>query len=270
MGIPEAARAASQRWADELAAWAIPDDILKGAPESPWGFPIEVFSRAATRALADTDLTPSRLRAAERLRDGDSVLDVGAGGGAASLPLAPPAGLLVAVDESSSMLAHFADSATRIGVAHVEVVGRWPEIAPQVDVANVVVCHHVVYNVGDLAGLLVALDGHARRRVVVELTARHPQSDLNGLWRAIHGIDRPRTPVATEAADVAVALGYDVHVERFERPSMWDEAPRSERIAFARRRLCVGPEHDDAIGAFCDATVGDSRELVTMWWDPQP
>jgi hypothetical protein len=45
----------------------------------------------------------------------------------------------------------------------------------------VAVCHHVVYNVGNLAKFLTALDGHAERRVVLELTDRHPQSDLSPL-----------------------------------------------------------------------------------------
>ena len=31
--------AAARRWADQLAAWAIPDEILATAPESPWSLP---------------------------------------------------------------------------------------------------------------------------------------------------------------------------------------------------------------------------------------
>ena len=127
-------------------------------------------------------------------------------------------------------------------------------------------CHHVLYNVGDLAPFLAALTGHAKRRVVVELTDHHPQSDLGPLWHIIHGIDRPTGPTSSDAAEVAVTLGYDVHVERFERPSLWHDAPREERIAFARRRLCVGPERDAEIGAYLDQTVALDRKLVTLWW----
>jgi hypothetical protein len=83
----------------------------------------------------------------------------------------------------------------------------------------------------------------------------------------IHGIDRPTGPTASDAAEVAVTLDYDVHVERFERPSLWHDAPREDRIAFARRRLCVGPEHDAEIGAYLDQIAGLARKLVTLWWD---
>jgi len=262
-----AAREASARWSRQLAEWAIPETILAAAPESPWGFPPKLFARSAELALADPEPTPSRRRATEAVPLNGSVLDVGAGGGAASLPLAPPARVIVAVDESQALLDVFAQGAERCGVRHTEIVGRWPDVASETPEADVVVCHHVLYNVGDLAPFLAALNDHAERRVVVELTDHHPQSDLSPLWKTIHGIDRPDRPTATDAAEVAVALGYDVHIERFERPSLWHDAPREERIAFARRRLCVGPEHEAEIGAYLDQTADLGRKLVTLWWD---
>ena len=195
------------------------------------------------------------------------MLDVGAGGGAASLLLAPPAARVVAVDASRDMLDVFADKAERLGVRHTEIVGRWPDVAPATPDADVVVCHHVLYNVGDLAPFLDELNNHAEHRVVIELTDRHPQSDLNPLWASIHGIDRPTGPTANDAADVASALGYDVHAERFQRRSFWHEWPREERVAFARRRLCVGPVHDAEIGSHLDQVEQVPREVVTLWWD---
>ena len=93
---------------------------------------------------------------------------MGAGGGAASLPLAPPAALLVAVDESQAMLNSFAEAATRRRARHELIAGRWPDVAATAPVADVVVCHHVAYNVPDLAPFLRALTDHARYRVVLE------------------------------------------------------------------------------------------------------
>lgn len=267
MALSAAAREASSHWSRQLAAWAIPEAIMAAAPESPWGFPPRQFALSTQRALIDQEFTPSRRRATEAVPVGGSVLDVGAGGGAASLPLAPPAGEIVAVDESQAMLDVFVEGAERRGVRHSEILGRWPDISPESSQAEVVVCHHVVYNVGDLAPFLVALNDHAKLRVVVELTDRHPQSDLSPLWRTIHGIDRPTGPRAANAAEVAIALGYDVHVERFDKPSLWHEWPRDERIAFARRRLCASPDHDAKISEYLDRTAGQNRGLVTLWWD---
>ena len=261
---------ASRRWAQALAEWAIPPEILAAAPEPPFGFPPALFERSAAAALDDPDPTPSRARAAEALPPAGSVLDVGAGGGAASLPLAPPAGRIAAVDESAAMLDSFAAGAERRRVAHAEIRGRWPDASWATPAADVVVCHHVVYNVPDLAPFLAALDRHARGRVVVELTARHPQSDLEALWKSIHGIERPRAPTSVDAVAVAAALGYGPHVERFSRPSLWVGAPRDEQVAFARRRLCVGPGRDVEIRRHLEAHAGPARELVTLWWDARP
>lgn len=265
--MSQAALDASARWAHQLEEWAIPKVILAAAPESPWGFSPSMFAMWAERALVDSEVTPSRQRAIEGFPLGGSVLDVGAGGGVASLPLAPPAGVLVAVDESQAMLDVFAQGAERRRVRHTEILGRWPDVAPDTPEADVVVCHHVLYNVSDLAPFLVALNDHAKVRVVVEITDRHPLSDLNPLWKAIHGIDRPTGPTAVGAVGVAVALGYGVSVEKFDAPSRWHEAPRAEHVAFTRRRLCVGPEYDDEIGAYVDQMADIGRTLVSFWWD---
>jgi SAM-dependent methyltransferase len=265
--IPVLARDASDCWSRQLDSWAISESVLVAAPESPWGFPPHLFALSTDRALADSESNPSRLRAAEAITPGGSVLDVGAGGGAASLLLAPPTALVIAVDESRAMLDVFADKAERHGVRHTEIVGRWPDVAPTTPDADVVVCHHVLYNVGDLAPFLEELNNHAENRVVIEVTNRHPQSDLNPLWASIHGVDRPTGPTANDAADVASALGYDVQAERFQRRSFWHEWPRGERVAFARRRLCVGPEHDAEIGSHLDQVQQVPREVVTLWWD---
>jgi SAM-dependent methyltransferase len=226
-----------------------------------------MFAFSAQLALSGPETGPARRRATEALPPGGTVLDVGAGGGAASLPLAPPAGMLVAVDESRDMLDVFAGAAAKLGVGHAEIAGRWPDVAGRTPDAAVVVCRHVVYNVPDLAPFLVALDAHAQVRVVVELTELHPQSDLNPLWEAVHGIERPGVPTAQGAADVAVALGYEVHLERCDEPSLWHQWPRDERVGFARRRLCLGPERDAEIGALLDRATDVPRRVVTLWWD---
>jgi SAM-dependent methyltransferase len=259
---------AARRWTDDLAAWAIPAEILDRAPESPWGCPTTVFARSAEDALlsgAGFD-SPSVRRAREALPEGGSVLDVGVGGGA-SLPLVPPAGLIVGVDQSPRMLAAFAALADRLGVAHAEVEGSWPDAAALVEVADVVVCHHVAYNAPDLAAFAEALTAKARHRVVVELTATHPQSSLNPLWERFHGLRRPSRPTADDAATVLEELGLDVALERWTAPSRWMGSEPSEIIAFARRRLCLPPERDPEVADALGPDLGRGpRPMVTMWW----
>ena len=252
-------------WTSALSEWAIPQEILDRAPESPYSFPPWLFEHAARRA--ETATTPSRERALEALPARGSVLDVGVGGGAASLPLVPPAAYVVGVDQSSAMLETFARAADQKGVAHKEVLGTWPDVAGDVDGVDVVVCHHVFYNAPDLVAFASALTARARRRVVVELTAHHPLSRFNDLWRRFHGIERPDRPTVDDAVAVLHEMGLSVSFERWQRPALWEGVERSKMVAFARTRLCLGPDRDPEIDASLDdERFAAPRDLATLWW----
>lgn len=262
------AASAAQRWAEALAAWAIPEDILTAAPEWPHGFDVGLFARIADEAMEED--TPSHRVAREALPRGGSVLDVACGAGAGSLPLAPPAGLLVGLDESAGMLEAFADRADARGVRHREVAGRWPDVADQAPAADVVVAHNVFYNVADLVPFVRRLADHARVRVVAELTERHPLSWLNPYWQHLHGLDRPERPTAEDAAAVVREAGFGVAVERWDRP-MHAHRTGEELVAFVRKRLCVGPERDRQIRELVERYPPPAtRAVATLWWSPAP
>src|SRR4051812_17889888 len=123
------ATTASEQWRAELAGGAIHPAILPAPPAKP-----HAFDPTPVPAAHQADPTPGPLlrRAHEALLEGGTVLDVGAGAGAASLPLAPPASLVVAVDTSATMLDELERSAAERGVAVTRVEGSWPESAPDV------------------------------------------------------------------------------------------------------------------------------------------
>lgn len=252
---------AASRWRAELRAWAIPAEILAAAPESPYGFPVGMFT--AEPEPADT---PSHRRAREVLPVGGTVLDVGCGGGSAAMALVPPAGLVIGVDEAPHMVEAFAEAASARGVAHREVLGSWPEVAADAGKADVVVAHHVTYNVPDLVPFARALAAAASGRVVVEMTDVHPWVPTNDLWRRFHDLSRPAGPSAQLCAEVLTDAGLDVHTESWQRPAR--RTDRAQTVAFIRRRLClpVGAEPD------VDAALSPDyqfalRGVTTLWWD---
>ncbi len=258
---------AARRWARTLEAWAIPEHILAAAPKSPWGFPTELFKHRGDERSADT---PSHQRALEALPADGSVLDVGVGAGAGSLVLHPRAGRVTGVDESENMLVEFARAADEFGIDHDGVRGRWPDVAPRVGPADVVVCHHVLYNVPDIEPFVLELTRHARNRVVVELTAIHPLVNLNELWRHFHDLDRPLGPGITDAMAVLQEMGIAAALESWQRPPRRYE-DRGALVAFVRRRLCLPQDRDPEVDALLgDAPVLSPREVATIWWGPGP
>ena len=270
---------AAERWRKDLLAWAIPDEIVAAAPESPWGFPTKLFADRAASAVS-RGLSPSNLRALEALPQHGCVLDVGVGGGAGSLPLAHKAARITGVDSSQGMLSSFKEAAERAGVTAAVVAGTWPEVAAQVQPADVVVCHHVFYNVADLVPFVDALTEKAGERVVVELTPEHPLAWMNDLWMRFHHLERPQGPAYTDAIEVVAELGYPVeHEVHSGPPVMSGFTNRADAIALVRKRVCLRPEQDEelaeALGERLAVRDGlwsaspPQHRIATLWWPPK-
>lgn len=268
---------ALEHWRRDLESWAIPDEIIAAAPESPWGFPPGLFAERAASAM-HRGLSPANQRALEALPEGGTVLDVGVGGGAGSLPLAERAGRLIGVDSSQSMLDSFADAAAGQGVASSTVLGSWPEAAPGVEPADIVICHHVFYNVPALAPFVKALSDKAVHRVVVELTPQHPLAWMGDLWLRFHGLPRPKGPDYQDAVNAVAEMGYDVqHLLESGPPVMSGFASRADAIALVRKRVCLRPDQDDELAEALGDRLSErnglwtasppQHEIATLWWD---
>jgi SAM-dependent methyltransferase len=254
-----------EQWRSDLASWAIPDEILSQAPESPWIHPVSMFT--VDDEIADS---PSHRVAREAVPANGSVLDVGSGGGRASMALVPPATTLVAVDHQQGMLDAFADAAVNRGVESELFLGDWPDVAAAVPVCDVVVCHHVAYNVSDIGPFLLALDAHARVRVVLEVPAHHPISNMNPLWKQFWDLDRPTRPTAQDLAEIARSMGFDAHLDLWQDDTWGARVtlPDDERVRFARIRLCLSQERDAEVAAALIAQADAApRAVATIWWD---
>ena len=243
--------------------------IVEQAPESPWFHDPAAF--AADETIARDSVSARRaIEALEPLAGTGTVLDVGCGGGRSSLALVPPASRIVGVDESAAMLEVFTRGAEAMGAAARGVQGRWPDAADSVENADVVVCHHVLYNVAGIEPFVRALDSHARRRVVVELTTLHPQSVFGPAWWHFWAIHRPTSPTAEQALDVIRSFGFEASIEIGPRPPMARAAADLTRqIPSLRRRLCLHADRDPELERWLRENPIDfgNRQVATIWWD---
>lgn len=252
-----------------LEAWALPDRITASAAQSPWAHDVATFTVAE---LPDRTLRSARV-AAEILPMGGSVLDVGCGGGRAAMAVVPPASHVIGVDNDSAMLVAFRDAANRLGATSQTLAGTWPDVAEQTPAADVVVCHHVAYNVADIEPFIRALTTHARVGVVLVLPLLHPMSCWNRAWEHFWGLERPDGPTSDDFVDVLDAL--DIVAERWEmpRPDTSSHADRdlAQVAADACRRLCLGPERLDDMARFIAANEPDwVRSHTVLRWPGSP
>lgn len=266
----------ARRWEQALAAWAWPEGIRAAAPADPWSLgPDELDGQRRTTHAHES---PADVAALDGLPRRGAVLDVGCGTGASSAPLRRAADRITGVDPRAEMLEVFAARTGerpgllgRIagGTPDVHTVcGRWPDVASSVDPADVVLAHNVLYDVGEAVDEFVAaLHDHARRRVVVALTARHPLHWVNPYAEALHGIRRPSEPTADVAADLVreVTGATPTYLT-------WSEevAPPEDAEAFLRmlaRRVCARPEqHDHLRDLLARMPPPGTRDMAALVW----
>lgn len=263
---------AGEHWRTQLLAWAIPDDIVAQAEVPPWAHDPASFAVDETLDPANPifDLARELLPP-----QGGSVMDVGCGGGRSSLPLVPRANRLVGVDENPAMLARFAQAAEEAGVDFAEIQGRWPDVVFAPEVAgeplrpcDVVVCHHVFFNVPDLEPFVVALTAMARLGVVVVLPTHHPLSAWNEAWKHFWNLDRPTGPTSGDAIAVLRALGIEPEIVVVPRPSMSRRAEDpQDLVVSARRRLCLPASRDAEIARWLQVHPPQfMNEVVVLRW----
>jgi SAM-dependent methyltransferase len=253
---------AAERWKNDLASWAIPQEILDQAVEKPWIHPPALFE--IPEVIKDS---LSHQRAREAMPVDGSVLDIGCGGGIGAFGITPPASHVIGVDEQQEMLDLFTKNAAKFGVTAATVLGQWPAVADSAPVADVVTVHHVAFNVGDVVPFLAALNSHARKRVVLEVPVVHPMSNMNEGWKHFWNVIRPTVPVAGDLINVLDEMGIKAEIEYFEGEILLDKKVDGAN-GFIRRRLCLPIERQDEIDAYiADHPLPERRKLAVIWWD---
>ncbi len=249
-------------------------------PDSPYEWPAELWERlrAATEEEPES-VTASIVR--DLVPDGGTVLDVGAGTGRASLPLAREGYRLTVVERDPGMIAGLRRQTARWGVDVAVIEGSWPEAAVEAGRHDVAMCANVVYDVADVVPFLAALNTAAHRAVVVEMTPHHPWQSLAPYYRALHQLERPGGPTAGDlAAIIEEELGVAPTRREWSGPGSLRFSSFDELVEYQRRRLVLPRERTAELERLLQTDIvrdGEwfllgpaERTLVTLSWEASP
>jgi len=252
----------SQKWKADLESWSIPKEIIDQAPESPWIHPPVLF-----QIPESIELTPSHQKAIEVLPENGSILDIGCGGGIAAFAMGSKAARVIGVDHQDEMLEMFAKNAKERQIDSKVHEGFWPAIESEVEVADVSVAHHIVYNVQDIVPFLTAMSSHARKRVVLEMPQHHPLSNLTEAWKYFWKLDRPVDPTPQDLMNVLKELNIDAQIQLWNG-QLRQESNMDDAVHFTRIRLCLPKSRESEVREFLEShPASQVRPLATIWWD---
>ena len=265
---------AAAKWRRDLESWVIPQELLDAVPDSPYGWPANLWRRrsASARNRQSGFTLELVIRLLAEGSDPAALLDVGAGTGRVALPIAAAGWTVTAVERDPGMLEALRSEATGQSIDVVE--GSWPDVP--VGHFTVSLASHVAYDVADIGPFLRALTEHGST-VVLEVTDRHPWVGLGPLYRELHGLDRPDGPTAEDLiAVVEEVTGVATSVERWRRPGdLWFESWDEATAYYGRRLVLPGERWPELTALLGERLVekdgrlvptGEDRDLVTIWW----
>jgi SAM-dependent methyltransferase len=236
------AGSATERWGALVAAeHAQADRVRSDAPGEDFWTPFAGQFRPDLAAPDD----PTLQLITAMLSPDWTVLDVGAGGGRLSLPLARRCRHVTAVEPSPAMAGVLREAATSNGIGNVSVVEATWEDA-QAAPSDLVVCAHVLYTARDIGPFLRKMEAHAREWVAVVLFTDPPQSQLFPFWPRVHGQERLRLPCLSELIEVLGEMGVGPAVHMLPpRPSQgFPDRDRARGALRARLFLTAGTQAD--------------------------
>jgi SAM-dependent methyltransferase len=188
------------------------------------------------------------------------VLEVGAGAGRLSIPLARHVGEVVAVEPHAGMAEALSADAAAAGASNVRLVrARWEDLGT--DMADGAFAVHLVYALPAIEDFVLRIQSIARQWAAIVVFAEPPQSRLFGFWPAVFGEPRQPNPSLPQLLDVLWSLGVYPNVSMLEVP-IWPLGPPSRAGANLRRRLRIsaGSEADVRL----EAAMAD---LLVDWGD---
>ena len=205
------------------------------------------------------------------------ILDVGAGSGRWTIPLAKIAGRVTAVEPSDAMGNILRENLVSTRVNNVEIVQScWEEAIVQPH--DIIVCAHAMYATPDLGSFVRKVEQYARKSCY--LAMRLPSADgiIGMLSLSIYG-HRHDSPNAIIAYNALYAMGIYANVLVESDIDRWTNDTFEQAFARAKRHLHLGSSttHDKLIRETLAQRLSllnniyvwpDGMRSALFWWSP--
>ncbi|MEE8472980.1 MAG: class I SAM-dependent methyltransferase [Dehalococcoidia bacterium] len=206
-----------------------------------------------------------------------TVLDIGAGTGRWSVPMAGIARKVTAIDPSPAMLDVLRRKIESAGTANIEIVqAPWEEV--EVEPHDVALCSHGMYASPDLLSFVRKMERSARCRCFLIMRATSPEAVIGELSHRIYG-QRHDSPNFIVGYNVLYEAGIMAGVLMESETRPWTNDSLDDALLRAKRHLGLSshPEHDSMIRRVLTERLifkegkylwEDGKRSALVWWDP--
>ena len=184
-----------------------------------------------------------------------TLIDVGAGAGRHTTPLAERLEWVTAVEPSEGMRSHIPPRENMTVIA-----STWEDA--EVARADLVICSHVMYGVAEPVPFLEKLQNAARERVFVmmrETDLPHPAAELR---KRLIGDSGPRLPRFSELFMLLLQIGVAADVDFIRYPIVTRYASMEEALTDSRALFGEGWDEERARKVMEEILTTDGDELV--------
>ncbi len=195
---------------------------------------------------------------------GDTWLDIGAGGGRLTIPIAEQVSRVIALDPSESMRDTLRAAMDEAGRTNIEVVeGRWP-VEGWDEPVDVSLAAHSIYDIAEIEPFLDAMEEHSRRRCVVVLGQLARGAQLGRLFEEIHGEPLIALPALREFVAILGARQRRYEVRTVGTGEAVELHDPEDAYAFGRRLMWLAPgsPREERMRALLDEWYGTPEGIA--------
>ncbi|HJN86316.1 MAG: class I SAM-dependent methyltransferase [Dehalococcoidia bacterium] len=232
------------------------------------------FEASAKRRRSDEpDVLVDAL--ADLLRPGDSLVDIGAGIGRWTVPLARLVKKVTALEPSPAMLARLRENASLLtNITVVESSWEDAEVGPH----DVALCSHAMYSNPDLMAFVSKMERVARRLCALALRVPSHDGIIGELAQRVHGRWHD-SPNFILAYNILLDAGICPNVSMEPEVRYWTDETFDGAMGRAKRHLRLGEStaYDDTIRSVLNQRLTardgqwvwpDGMRSALVWWSP--